>query len=162
MAPEWRRRFPLVLVGGDWADGRARAEATARDLGVADEVRFEGWVDDAFLPSLYRGARALVLSTREETFGRCVAEAMASGCPCVLQDLPVLREVAADAAEFLDFSNVAQAGLGLERICRDDARAEALRAAGLRRAQAFSFSQLAGERVREIRKILSVKRGVGF
>lgn len=149
-----RARHPLVLAGGDWGGGRAQAEALAQTLGIAGSVRFLGWVSDAELPSLYRGARVHVLSTREETFGRSVTEALACGCPCLLQDLPVLREVAEDAAEYIDFADTAAAGAALERLCRDEARAAELRARGLRRAEAFSFDRLAHERVEAILKVL--------
>lgn len=152
LGQERRRAFPLLLVGGDWDGGRARAEAAARELGIERDVRFLGWVKDEELPALYRGARAHVLSTSEETFGRSVAEAMACGCPCVLQDLPVLREVTAGAAEFVDFADAAAAGAALERICGDDARHAKLRTQGLARAQEFSFAKLARERVAAIKE----------
>lgn len=155
MAADVRERFPLVLVGGDWAGplgglragGRAEAERAARAAGVERDMRFLGWVEDAALPAVYRGARAHVLATSEETFGRSVAEAMACGCPCVVQDLPVLREVAADAAVYVDFADAAAASAALARVCADDVHAERLRQAGLVRAQAFSFERLARERV---------------
>jgi len=92
----------------------------------------------------------LVLSTSEETFGRCVTEAMACGCPCVLQELPVLREVTDGAALFTDFSDVPAAGAVLESVCSDDALAARLQADGLRRAEAFSFEKLARERMAAI------------
>lgn len=154
LAPELRARFPFVLVGGDWVGGRARAEAAARALGVERDTRFLGWVDDAVLPALYRGARAHVLSTEEETFGRSVTEAMACGCPCVLQELPVLREVTAGAAVFVDFTDATAAGEALRRVCADDAVAARLRADGLRRAAAFSFETLARERIAAVLKLL--------
>ncbi len=147
MAAEVRERFPLVLVGGDWAGRRAEAERAARAAGVERDVRFLGWVDDAVLPAVYRGARAHVLATSEETFGRSVAEAMACGCPCVVQALPVLREVAEDAAVYVDFADAGAAGAALARVCEDDVHAERLRQAGLVRARAFSFERLARERV---------------
>lgn len=156
LSPEWRVRFPLVLAGGDWSGGRARAEAAARALGVVSAVRFLGWVDDAVLPALYRGARAQVLASSEETFGRSVTEAMACGCPCVLQDLPVLREVTAGAALFTDFAATAAAGATLERICADDDLALRLRTAGLRRAADFSFEKLARERMAAILEMVSL------
>jgi glycosyltransferase involved in cell wall biosynthesis len=147
MAADVRERFPLVLVGGEWAGGRAEAERAARAAGVERDVRFLGWVDDAALPAVYRGARAHVLATSEETFGRSVAEAMACGCPCVVQALPVLREVAEDAAVYVDFADASAAGTALARVCADDLHAERLRQAGLVRARAFSFERLARERV---------------
>jgi glycosyltransferase involved in cell wall biosynthesis len=154
LSPERRVRFPFVFAGGDWEGGRARAEAAARALGVERDVRFLGWVDDAALPALYRGARAHVLASNEETFGRSVAEAMACGCPCLVHDLPVMREVTGGAARFCNFADSAAAGAAFEEICTDDALAARLRADGLRRAADFSFEKLARERVAAIREAL--------
>lgn len=159
LAPELRRRFPLVLVGGDWHGGRAAAEAAARRAGVAENLVFAGWVDDALLPAVYRGARVHVLPTAEETFGRSVAEAMACGSPCLVQDLPVLREVAGEATDYVDFTDTAAAAAALARLCTDDAHAAARRAAGLARARAFSFARLARERVTALRELLAEKGG---
>lgn len=147
LAPELRARWPLVLVGGDWQGGRARAEAAARELGVAADVRFLGWVDDAVLPAIFRGARAQVLATSEETFGRSLAEGMACGCPAVVQDLAVLREVAAEAAVYCDFEDTAAAAAAITAVCTDDGLVAWLRAAGVARAAEFSFARLARERV---------------
>jgi len=158
LAPGLRKEFPLVLVGGDWDGGRAKAEACAAELGVAVDTRFLGWIDDAALPALYRGARAHVLPTSRETFGRSVTEAMACGCPCVLQELPVLREVAGGAALFVDFADAAAGGEALRRICTDDALAAELRAAGLKRAAEFSYARLARERVTAILEMLKGPR----
>lgn len=155
LAPELRTKFPLVLVGGDWEGGRAQAQACAQQLGVAADTRFLGWIDDAALPALYRGARAHVLPTAEETFGKSVTEAMACGCPCVLQELPVLREVAAGAALFVDFTDTTAAGEALRRICTEDALAAELRAAGLKRAADFSYARLAHERMTAILETLN-------
>lgn len=154
LSSELRAKHPLIFVGGDWGGGQARAEAAAHALGVAGDVRFLGWVSDQELPALYRGARLHLLPTREETFGRSVTEAMACGCPCLLQDLPVLREVAGDAAEYIEFSDTAAASVALERLCRDDARVADLRARGVQRAAAFSFDQLARERLTAILKLV--------
>lgn len=150
LEPELRRRLPFVLVGGDWGDGAARARAEARRLDIERDVRFVGWVEDAELPAIYRGARAHLMSTSEETFGRSVTEAMACGCPNLLQELPVLREVAGEAALYCDFAQTEAAGAALARICTDEGLAAQLRAAGRRRAEDFSFERLARERMTAI------------
>jgi glycosyltransferase involved in cell wall biosynthesis len=147
LAAERRAQFPLLLAGGDWGGGRARAEAAARRLGLERDVRFLGWVEDAELPALYRGAQAYVLSTAQESFGRGALEAMACGCPAVLQDLPVLREVAGDAALYVDYGGMSGAASALEAICADAALRFRLSAAGIERARGFSFERLARERV---------------
>lgn len=53
----------------------------ARDLGVAERVRFLGWRDDA--PSLYRSADVCVFPSRFEPLGNVVIQAWAHGLPIV-------------------------------------------------------------------------------
>ncbi len=154
LPPELRAAHPLVLIGGDWEGGLARARAEAARLGIAEQTRFLGWIDDRFLPACYRGASAHLLSTAEETFGRSVLEAMACGCPCLLQDLPVLREVAAHAALYTDFTDTAASATRLTQLLTDAALASTLRQEGLARAQQFSFARLARERLAAIRAAL--------
>jgi hypothetical protein len=74
----------------------------------------------------------------------------------VLQDLPVLREVAAGAAVFVDFAGGVAAGDALRRICTADALAAELRAAGLKRAADFSYARLTRERVTAILETLKL------
>jgi len=147
LPPGVRSEFPLVVAGGDWEGGRARAEAQAGRLGVLGDVRFLGWVADGELPALYRGAQAHVLSTSQETFGRSVLEAMACGCPNVIQDLPVLREVAGETALYVDYADSASATRVLEQACAGAAGRAQLVAAGIERARMFSFERVARERV---------------
>jgi glycosyltransferase involved in cell wall biosynthesis len=145
-----RSEFPFVLAGGDWAGGRHRAEAEAARLSILKDVRFLGWVDDEALPALYRGASAYVLSTSEETFGRSVLESMACGCPCLVHDIPVLREVAGDCASYVDFADCTRASQALERICSDGDQRARLRASGIERSKLFSFDRLTIERVNAV------------
>jgi alpha-1,3-rhamnosyl/mannosyltransferase len=147
LTPAMRLEFPFVLIGGDWYGGRERAEAEAARLGISGDVRFLGWVDDEVLPDLYRGAVAHVLSTAQETFGRSVLESMACGCPNVIQDLAVLREVASGCAVFVDFADVSGASRALGEIAACGDVWARIAADGVTRASQFSFERLAGERV---------------
>lgn len=146
-----RAVHPLVMVGGDWQGGRARAQEAARRFGV--EAQFPGWVDDRWLPVLHRQAALHALPSTEETFGRTALEAMACGCPCVLNDIPALREVAAGAARWVDFARVDEAAGALHAVLTDKSVANQLRTDGLERAMAFSFDRLAGERIAAIKAI---------
>jgi glycosyltransferase involved in cell wall biosynthesis len=68
---------------------RAKLEDQARELGVVDQVRFLGSVDDEELAALYRACNVFVLPsvTRQEAFGVVQLEAMAAGKPIVSTDL---------------------------------------------------------------------------
>lgn len=142
-----RSELPLVLAGGGWDGGRARAQAEAQRLGIARDVRLLDWIDDKDLPALFRGAQAHVLSTSHETFGRSLLESMACGCPSVVQDLAVLREVAGDCALYVDFADRLQASRALEGLCGPGQLRSRLSSAGVERSRQFSFERLARERV---------------
>jgi glycosyltransferase involved in cell wall biosynthesis len=88
---------PLVLCGGfGW-----RAESARREIAEAER---EGWavhlgyVSAAELAALYAGAELVALPSFYEGFGLPAVEALKAGAPLVASDLPVLREVAGDAA----------------------------------------------------------------
>ncbi len=102
----WRRlrdRRPdapqLVLCGKfGWKSESVKAEV--------QRCAREGWllhlgyVEDAELAALYRGARVVVFPTLYEGFGLPAVEALWAGAPLVCSDLPVLREVTGGAALF--------------------------------------------------------------
>jgi glycosyltransferase involved in cell wall biosynthesis len=59
----------------------AELKSLARELGVADRVRFLGWRDDA--PALYRAADVCLFPSRFEPLGNVVIQAWAHGLPIV-------------------------------------------------------------------------------
>ena len=56
------------------------------DLGLADRVRFLGFVNQSQLPSAYCGADLLALPFLFEPFGLVVNEAMLCGLPVAVRD----------------------------------------------------------------------------
>ena len=85
-----RLYFVVVGTGPD----RARLEALAESLGIAERVHFFGEVRHTELPPLLRGADLFVQpSVGEEAFGISVIEAMACGLPVLVSDNWGLREV---------------------------------------------------------------------
>jgi glycosyltransferase involved in cell wall biosynthesis len=74
----------LVFAG----DGplRKSLEQRARELGVANRIRFLGFMNQSQLPSVYCAADLLVLPSHYEPFGLVVNEAMLCGLPVVVSD----------------------------------------------------------------------------
>ena len=150
LPPEIRRRLPVIMTGGDWDGGLAAAQAVIRARSLEENVRILGWIDFKWLPPLYRHALAYVLPSREETFGRTTTEALASGTPCVLHDIPIMHEIAGDSAIIVDFRDRAQVTAVFRRLFEDDALRRRLSAAGIERAGKFSFARMATERVQAV------------
>ena len=89
----------LLCVGG----GRfTRSELEAQgQLGLTERVT-QCDATDSELVRLYRGAAAFVFPSHSEGFGLPTLEALASGTPTVLSDIPVFREVADTAGYFFE------------------------------------------------------------
>jgi glycosyltransferase involved in cell wall biosynthesis len=140
------RDGPMLALGDDRPRKNrqrvAAAAARAREQDRAvPELVFVGpphrVVDDAEKCSLLRRCRALVHCATFEGFGLPVLEGLAHGAPVLCADLPPLREIAGDAALFVDPLDVAAIADGMLRICRDAALRARLSAAGPARAAAF-------------------------
>jgi len=65
------------------------------NMGLSDQVSFEGSVSDDLLLELYGESDVLALPSRNrrEAFGIVLLEAMASGKPVVASDLPGVRDI---------------------------------------------------------------------
>ena len=142
-----RAAHPLVMVGGGWHGGMDAARAHTAALGIADNVRFLGWIDDRWLAPLYRHAWVFCLASREETFGRCVAEAMACGTPCVVNGIPIMDEVTGGHALIVDYTDADTVAGALENLLADAALHARLRADGRAWVQRFDFDKLTTERL---------------
>lgn len=133
--------LPLVVVGPE------KDRALAHELRRSG-ARLEGYVDQDRLVELYRGAACVVQPSRYEGFGLPVLEAMACGTPVVAVEEPALREVAGDAAIFVDEDGLAD---GIRRAL---AEREHLVVAGLERVRAFSWRAAAERTLAVYREIL--------
>ena len=131
--PDWN----LVI----WGEGseRARLEALRDRLGLAERVRMPGltrhpgeWVEDAAL---------FVLSSRFESFGNVVTEAMAAGLPTIVTDCPwgpgeiVRHDVDGWLVPPEDVDALAE---GLDRLMADPALRARLAAAAKQNVRRFA------------------------
>ncbi len=107
-------------------------------------VEAAGFVDDARLDALMRGADVLVHPSLYEGFGLVVAEAMVRGTPVACADATALPETAGGAAVLFDPLSVDAIAAGIREAL--DRGAE-LRAAGRERARVWSWAATAAATV---------------
>ncbi len=93
-------RFVVAGAGSH----RAELERRALELGVADQIRFEGFVDEARLRELYGTADLVIVPSLYEPFGLVALETMACGSPVIAADTGGLREIVAHDITGLRFT----------------------------------------------------------
>lgn len=82
--------YDLLIAGtGGY---RSELEKIAERSGVANQVKFLGFVDDEKIPGFYAGAIAHVFLSEYECFGLTIGESLAAGTPCIARDATALSE----------------------------------------------------------------------
>lgn len=143
-------RHRLVLVGLDTGEGEL-----LRDTAAGEPVELTGYVSDARLDALMRGADLLVHPSLYEGFGFVVLEAMERGCPVAAARATSLPEVAGPAAEYFDPLDVGAIGAAIGAVVGDRERHAELAAAGRERAAAFSWERTAAATFGAYREVLA-------
>ena len=133
-----RKDFDLLLSGtlNDSVTERVRSNH------LEQKVHGLGLVPEQMLPSLYRGAHALVMPSKYEGFGLPLVEAMACGTPVFASNRTAIPEVCADAAFYFDPDNLESMVSALDRL-NDAVLLHQLKAAGLKRAAEFRWDDVA-------------------
>lgn len=134
----------LVLIG-DASFGFDEIKYIIHEFGLQNDVIMPGWASEEDIRYIFNGANAYILPSLHEGFGITLLQAMACGVPVIASDIPVLREVAGEAALFfnpLDREDIVKA---MERVVIDQVLREDLIAKGLQRAKEFSWEKCAQE-----------------
>ncbi|MCK4624543.1 MAG: glycosyltransferase family 4 protein, partial [Phycisphaerae bacterium] len=136
-----RDDFQLVLIG-EGTDGPEIARVIEQ-AGAGEFITPVGKRED--VPEILASTDMLVLSTKTESFGIAVLEAMASGLPVVASDVPALREVFTHESEGLkvrpgDADALAGA---IERLLDDETLRQQLGDTGRKRAEEFTTERMA-------------------
>ena len=137
------RGIPLVIAGGENRFLSQRELKEPETLGIAEWVRWPGWVEQEDLVGFYALAEALLLPSIFESCGLPVLEAMAAGCPVVTADRYGTKELAEGAAVLVDPESVDSIASGIRRVLHDDVLRADLLQAGRARSRDFTWKQCA-------------------
>lgn len=143
--PAIRQRCPgtLLVLAGNPGPLLQPLRREATRLGVAEAVRFLGYVPDADLPALLTGAHALVFPSLFEGFGLPPLEAMACATPVIATDAPAMSEILRGAARLVPLRNPAAIAEEAIRILQDPSWRTELAHRSLQHALAFSWARTA-------------------
>ncbi|MEZ5996898.1 MAG: glycosyltransferase [Hyphomonadaceae bacterium] len=140
------RALKLMPEAYLWIAGEGPEEASlkqlARELGVADRVRFLGWRDDA--SALYRSVDLCIFPSRFEPLGNVVIQAWAHGVPIIAAKAAGPASLITEGHDgfLIALDDAPALAARAQEILADPLRRTAFIAAGLRRVETH-FSETA-------------------
>ncbi len=145
-----KKPYEFLLVGGDYWSDRTIPQVIEK-LGLWDRVKLAGYVPEPALPSYYRGASALLITSLWEGFCLPATEAMRSDCPVVYAKTGSLPEIVGNAGLVFEKDNEGDAATSLSRITGSAALRNKLTEMGFLRSEQFTWRAFA----RRIHRIVS-------
>ncbi|BCW54717.1 MULTISPECIES: glycosyltransferase family 4 protein [Micrococcaceae] len=147
-------KYTLHLLSRITPERRAELESL---IPPGASVVFHNGVTDAEYDGLLRRATALVSLSRAEGYGLPLVEAMAVGTPVIASDIPIFREVGADAATYVDPESPGQFADAVAQL-QDDAHWQDMSRRSLARAREFSWDESARQLVEAAHEVVAKRR----
>jgi glycosyltransferase involved in cell wall biosynthesis len=153
---------PLVVAGGENRFLSEDEPGLPARLGIADWVKWPGWIGQDELPAFYAMATALLLPSLYEACPLPILEAMASGCPVVTANRYGTAEMAGHAALPVDPESEDSIAAAISRILTDGRLRETLVTRGRERARAFTWGRCADQTVAALEEaVLAPRKAAG-
>ncbi len=140
---ERHKDYSLVLIGKDGfgAQGIHQQIAGSR---FKKQIQFKGYLTSCELKQYYQNATGFVFPSLYEGFGFPLIEAMLASCPVITSHYGAMKEVAEEAACFVDPLNVESIAHGMAQMTDKGLRSSLIEK-GLKRGQFFQWEKSASK-----------------
>jgi alpha-1,3-rhamnosyl/mannosyltransferase len=134
-----KNEYSLVLAGGNgWKTEKSR-QAIKDAQRAGEKVIHVGFVDSRDTGAFLQQAVLFVMPSIYEGFGMPILEAMASECPVLASDIPVLREAGGEAAKYAKMQDVSDFSRVMEDIIKSPVLQQEMAAKGKSHVEKFSW-----------------------
>jgi len=133
---------PKLVIGGKDCNLYRQEYSIPNDC-YGKDILFPGWIDQSDLPAVYSMADLFLYPSNLEAFPIPITEAMACGTPIITSDANGLKEIAGDAALFVDPQNTQAISAAIKKIIDDRDLRNELSQSGLERSALFSWDTCA-------------------
>ena len=134
----------LVIIGNDSGE-RAEIDKRIRLLNLESNVKVLSCLTDLEVRCAYKACNLFVFPSIYEGFGIPILEAMAVGCPLVLSDIPVFREITQNRGVYFPWDHVESMAHVIDDVLSSTSERKRLVEYGRTRVGAFSFHSLAAQ-----------------
>lgn len=139
--------YPLVVAGAkDYKN--EQIFSTIKELKLAKQVRYVGYVTHNQKVELMKRATCFVFPSLYEGFGAPVLEAMACGTPVVTSNVSSLPEVAGRAAVLVNPEDEAALSRAMRKVLTDVPLQTRLKQLGRRQAEKFTWRSCAEQTIK--------------
>jgi len=143
----------LLLLGGSPKNMKDTCTKTISKLGLKRNVTVSGFVSDEQAVRLLKSSRIFVFPSRAEGFGLVVAEAMAAGLPCILSNLPALKENFHSAAVFVEPEDVKGFAQAILALLSNPEKCRKLEKRGQKLVKQFSWETVAKKELEVLKSV---------
>lgn len=131
----------LVFVGADPGGQLHKLRELATDLGIANQVAFQGYVENT--EPYFNKAAVFVYPSYHEGFGLPPLEAMARGVPVVASNMAAIPEVVGNGGLLVHPDDIESMAAAIYKVLSDEPFRQRLIQAGYRRVAEFSWEKTA-------------------
>ncbi|MDA3803117.1 MAG: glycosyltransferase family 1 protein [Patescibacteria group bacterium] len=134
-----------LLLIGNASFGFDEVKYVMEEFNLERDIIIPGWVEEEDMPYVFNAASAFVFPSKYEGFGIPVLQSMACGVPTIVSDIPVLKEVAGNAALYFDQNNPFAMAESMRQVIEDSSLRDELIENGYKRVKEFDFRKCAKE-----------------
>jgi glycosyltransferase involved in cell wall biosynthesis len=147
-------RLPLLVAGGSH-DRRyeKNVRRQVRDLGLAEDVVFLGYIDPQAMADAMANATVFVFSSLLEACPNTLLEALACGAAVVASETEPSREVAGESVVWCHGQDPLSMADAIGRVARDAGLRRSLAAAAQQQASRYSWERTAERLVEALERI---------
>lgn len=139
------KKIKLVMVGKKDFFYKT-IEEKIKKLNLERRIIFVNNPSDSSLYSLFKNAKATVVPSFMEGFSLTAVEAMSVGCPVILSDIPVHKEICKDAGIYFNPNNTEDITQKInEFLSIDQSGMNNLKSTGVNTARDYSWKKMAAQ-----------------
>ena len=136
--------YKLVMAGKNgWLSSEYKQ--IAKDLGIAKDIIFTGYIIGDELVPLFKNADFFVMPSLYEGFGMTVLEAFATDTPVIASNVSSIPEVASEGAFLVNPLNTQEIAAAMTRLANDEKLKGELREKGQKQLTKFDWEKCARE-----------------